>query len=116
MTLAGMTSLTIQSALRGLDARRQAHEANVANVETPGYKARSVEFEAELKAALTHPRLVTRVTPNVNVSGEAGRANGNNVNIDQEMVSLTETALTQELLIRALNDRYGLLRTAAGNG
>lgn len=116
MTVGGATSQTIQTALRGLDARRQAHEANVANVETPGYKARSVEFESELKAALAHPSLMARVTPNVNVSNESGRANGNNVNIDQEMVSLTKTALTQELLVRALNDRYGLVRTALGNG
>ena len=114
--IGGMTSLTLQTALRGLDARRQAHEANVANVETPGYRARSVDFESELKAALTSPHLLPRVTPNVNTSNEPGRANGNNVNIDQEMVSLTKTALTQELLVRALNDRYGLLRTALGNG
>lgn len=116
MTVGGTTSQTIQTALHGLDARRQAHEANVANVETPGYKARSVEFESELKAALAHPNLMARVTPNVNVSNQSGRANGNNVNIDQEMVSLTKTALTQELLVRALNDRYGLVRTALGNG
>ena len=37
-----------------------------------------------------------------------------NVNLGQEMVALTETALTQELLVRALNDKYGLVRTAVG--
>ena len=50
----------------------------------------------------------------VNVSRAPGRANGNNVNIGHEMVALTETALTQELLIRAMNDKFGLVRTAVG--
>ena len=33
-----------------------------------------------------------------------------------ELVGLTETALTQELLVRALNDKYGLIRAALGQG
>jgi flagellar basal-body rod protein FlgB len=55
------------------------------------------------------------VSPDISVSDEPGRANGNNVNIGREMVALTETALTQELLIRAMNDKFGLVRTAVGN-
>lgn len=109
------TSAGLQAALHALDARRAAHEANIANVETPGYKARSVSFEAELRRAMDRGT-VASVTPDVAVSNEAGRANGNNVNVSREMVGLTQTALTQELLIRAMNDKYGLIRTALGNG
>ena len=54
--------------------------------------------------------------PSVSVSTEGARANGNNVDVAAEMVGLTETALTQELLIRALNDKYGLVRAALGQG
>lgn len=117
MTIGGITSLGLQAAIHGLEARREAHEANIANVETPGYKARSVQFESALRRALDTGMSAPRAfEPTVNISNEAGRLNGNNVNVEQEMIGLTETALTQELLIRALNDKYGLVRTALGQG
>lgn len=114
MMIGDTTSLAIQAALQGLDARRSAHESNIANVETPGYRARVVEFEDALKRAMETGR--GDFAPSVSVSTEDARANGNNVNVGAEMVGLTETALTQELLIRALNDKYGLVRSALGQG
>ena len=115
MMIGNVTGAALYSALRGLDARRAAHEHNIANVETPGYKARSVAFEDQLRRALEQGSdVVASSTPKVNASRAGGRANGNNVDVAQEMVSLTETALTQELLIRAMNDKYGLIRTALG--
>lgn len=113
MMVGDVTTASIHSALRGLDERRAAHEANIANIETPGYKARSVQFEDELRRALE--RGTTTFSPDVTVSRAPGRANGNNVDVEHEMVSLTQAALTQELLIRAMNDKYGLIRTAVGN-
>ena len=115
MMIGDATTAGLQAALHALDARRAAHENNISNVETPGYKARSVEFESELRRAMDRGG-VADVSPDVSVSDEPGRANGNNVNVSREMVALTETALTQELLIRAMNDKFGLIRTAVGNG
>ena len=40
------------------------------------------------------------------------RLNGNNVNIDLEILDGTETALRQELAVQGLNSKYGMLRTA----
>lgn len=108
------TNVAIHAALRGLDARRAAHEANVANVETPGYRAQRVEFESTLKRAMETGR--PEATPTVTTTNDPVRANGNNVNLGEELVSLTQTALTQELLVRALNDKYGLIRGALGQG
>lgn len=107
------TNRAIHAALHGLDARRAAHENNVANVETPGFIAQRVEFESALKRAM-ETGSPHEMTPSVATTSDPARANGNNVNLGQEMVSLTETALTQELLIRALNDKYGLVRAAVG--
>ena len=106
------TNRAIHAALHGLDARRAAHENNIANVETPGFTAQRVDFESALKRAMEAGR--PAVTPTVSTTNDAPRANGNNVNLGQEMVALTETALTQELLVRALNDKYGLIRSALG--
>ena len=115
MMIGDATTAGLQAALHALDSRRAAHETNIANIETPGYKARAVDFEAQLREAMDRGG-TPRVEADVSVSDAPGRANGNNVNIGQEMVALTETALTQELLIRAMNDKFGLIRTAVGNG
>jgi flagellar basal-body rod protein FlgB len=40
------------------------------------------------------------------------RLNGNNVNIDFEMLAQKENALRQRLVVQALNAKYALLRTA----
>ena len=42
----------------------------------------------------------------------ATRTNGNNVNIDFELLAEKENALRQRLVVQALNGKYGLLRTA----
>ena len=109
-----ITTSGLHAALRGLDQRRSAHEMNIANVETPGYQARVVRFEDTLRAALQagRPELARASTTR---STAPTRLNYNNVNVAEEMVSLTETALRQELMIRALNDKYGLIRDALRN-
>lgn len=99
------------AAIDGLDARQQAISTNLANVETPGYLAREVSFEDSLRAA------VADGDPGGMVIGVARslaptRANGNNVNIDSEMMLSSENVLAQRLMVQALNGKYSTLRTA----
>ena len=82
------TNRAIQAALHGLDARRAAHENNVANVETPGFVAQRVEFESALKRAM-ETGTPNDLTPTISSTNDPARANGNNVNLGQEMVALT---------------------------
>jgi len=111
MMIGDVTTQALHAALKGLDSRRLAHENNLANIETPGYKARSIDFESQLRSAISAGNPMAS-GQDVSVSSAAGRGNGNNVNVDKEVVGLTETALTQQLVIRALNDKYGLIREA----
>lgn len=111
MMVGDVTTQALHAALRGLDSRRLAHENNLANIETPGYKSRSVEFESQLRDAISAGNPLS-AGKEVSVSSAPGRGNGNNVEVDKEMVGLTDTALTQQLVIRALNDKYSLIREA----
>ena len=88
MMVGDVTTLAIQSALHGLETRRAAHEANIANIETPGYKARVVEFEDALKRAMETGR--SDFVPSVTSSNAVARANGNNVDVGGELVGLTD--------------------------
>jgi flagellar basal-body rod protein FlgB len=110
----GITDLTSQALLasiRGLDARSAAIKDNIANVETPGYQAKVVDFESSLGDALADGD-VSGATTSTSRSLAPTRLNGNNVAIDQQMTQLTETELRHQLSINALNAKYRLLRTA----
>lgn len=52
MHLASTTMSAVERALDGLSARHAAHANNIANLNTPGYVKREVNFEATLLDAL----------------------------------------------------------------
>ena len=106
----GVTT-ALHMAVNGLDARQQSIAANVSNLETPGYRARVVNFEDSLRAALD-AGAPADMSISVAESLAATRMNGNNVNIDFELLSEKENVLRQRLVIQALNSKYALLRTA----
>jgi flagellar basal-body rod protein FlgB len=110
-----ITSATLHQALTGLAARQRAIADNVANIETPGYLAGRVEFEDSLRSAVAagdpqHAR------PVLAHSLEPTRLNGNNVNLDHETLSNVDTGLKYQLMLRALDGKYGLLRTVLAGG
>jgi len=98
-------------ALNGLDARQRAISSNIANVETPGYHAIEVNFEDSLREAVAHGD-PTRALTSTTQSLAATRLNGNNVNIDFEVLTSSENVLRQKLVVQALSNKYSLLRTS----
>ena len=109
--ISDVTSVTLRQALDGLQLRQNAVTANVANLETPGYLSREVEFESSLRAAISSDD-PSRFTVSEQRSLAATRLNGNNVNIDREILLGQETLLRQRLVIQGLNSKYSILRTA----
>jgi flagellar basal-body rod protein FlgB len=103
----------LHSALNGLEARQKVISSNIANVETPGYQARVVSFEDSLRAAIVGGD-PSSSSYSVSQSVAPTRANGNNVNIDFEMLAQRENVLRQKLVVQAVNAKYSLLRTAIG--
>ena len=96
--------------LNGLNMRRAASADAVANMETPGYRANRVAFEDQLADALEHGD-VASVRPSVSQTTDAALPNGNNVQVDQELMGLSDTELRQQLLVEAVNAKFRLLRT-----
>ena len=109
--ISDLTTKSLQVALHGVDVARQAHQDNIANMETPGYLAQTVSFQESLTKALGDG---TPETADVTTSRSmaATNMNGNNVSADTEMVGFTENALTNQLLTEALSAKYRLLRAA----
>ncbi len=111
--ISDVTTRTLQASLWGLDARRRAAEDNVANVETPGFRASVVSFEDSLRDAIERGE-PTDVSIARQASSAPTRLNGNNVNIGDELTGLTETGLSQQMVINALNAKFRGIRTAIG--
>jgi flagellar basal-body rod protein FlgB len=105
-----------------LAAARQAVAAsNLANVNTPGYRAR-VPFEETLDGKLgddlrlTDPRHLPGAEPSGPTSREAeglaARADGNNVQIDRELLSMTQASGEFARAQTALAAKFRLVRYA----
>ncbi len=109
------TGSVIYTALNGLAARQRVIANNVANVETPGFIAGRVSFEDSLRAAIADGDAGETSIATLG-SADPVNVNGNNVSLDNEVVSLTQTDLAYQLMVQALNQKFGLLRTAIGSG
>jgi flagellar basal-body rod protein FlgB len=114
----------IRAALTGLSSRQRTIANNVANVDTPGFKASEVRFEDALKSAMTRQQGSPTNQASLNdaasrtsfVDGTTTRADGNNVDIDREMELLGETQLTYSALTQVMSTRLGILRSVVSGG
>ena len=126
------SDIAIQSAkiaLDGLSLRQQAISRNLANVDTPGYRAQTVSFQdtlnrlrqedGTLNMTLTdaqHQRNPNQATVLYNVESRAGgsyRADQNNVDIDVELIDQSETAIQYEAVTLSINQKLQLLKNLA---
>jgi flagellar basal-body rod protein FlgB len=102
----------LHSALNGLAARQRAISDDIANVNTPFFRARSVSFESDLKAALAGGDDPLTVTPTVTLSTAPVGLTFSNVDLNAETMASVDTQLAYDLALRATGDRFTLLRTA----
>ncbi|GIF06080.1 flagellar basal body rod protein FlgB [Actinoplanes siamensis] len=107
-----VSTSALRVAVTGLSARQNAIANNIANVETPGFKARKVKFEEALQGAVARGESPLGISPSVQESLEPTRLNGNNVNLDEETLSHIDTTMRYQLTLRAIDSKYGLLRDA----
>jgi flagellar basal-body rod protein FlgB len=116
------------------EARHLMLSENIANIDTPGYKVRSLDpklFQARLAEALNErqddsarplrleatkqfhldARGMLEVTPTMG-SGNLLFHDGTTLSIDKEMASLAENTLMHQVAIELTRQRFALLRTA----
>ena len=121
---------------KGLDASWQRNEVishNLANVDTPNFKAQRVEFEGEFRRALegnafqaakTHPGHIDfgtadplAVSPKiVTDTATSMRMDGNNVDPDAEMVELAKNTIQYNMLVTKISKELARLKYAVREG
>lgn len=112
-----VTSVALQTALRGLSERQRVIADNVANINTPGFLAGRVSFEDELRQAVANGAsgASADVAPTIQRQLEPTRTDGNNVNLDEETLANVETGLRYQLALRAMDHEFSLLSIAMRN-
>jgi flagellar basal-body rod protein FlgB len=118
---------TLRYALDGLSLRQQAISNNVANLNTPGYKASRVSFEQALQRQLQEtggPALT--VTDSRHIGGadstdaqatvtqdtaRSMRLDGNNVDLDWEMAKLAETVVNYNAVSELVSMKLAILKS-----
>lgn len=101
----------IESAMDSVSLRQQVTANNIANMNTPGFKAARVEFEANLSRAIAdgNPQFA-RATTNLATTPE--NTDGNTVDIASETAIMSKNGLHFDALVTALNFKFSTLRTA----
>lgn len=113
--------------LKVASSAQKATASNIANVATPGYKAKSIDFKSEMKRLLnqkssvapatTDSRHISLGTPRnavrvKEIQSDHNTSGVNNVDIEQEMMNLSENELIYKFGAGKLARTFGLLKMA----
>jgi flagellar basal-body rod protein FlgB len=82
--------------------------ANMANIDTPGYRAVGIDFQAEMRGAMADVELnsAPRQVHILPVDGLIARPDGNNVSMDREGLNLAEAQLKFKTGVALLREEY----------
>lgn len=124
--LASNSQLLLEKSMGFLWTKQAALLDNVANAETPNYKAKVVTFEDSLREQLeqaaggrssTHKRsTVRRILEDAEVTvfepQEAARMDENGVNINEQLVEAVRNAYQMQYVMQSISNNLTVLRTA----
>ncbi len=95
--------------------RQSVIAANLANLDTPGYRARDVTFEETIQRRLGNTRMSYELDTQLSSEGSPD-VDGNDVELEDQIARLTTTNLQFRSLSELLTRRIGMLRYAATDG
>lgn len=114
--------------------RHNVTSSNIANAETPGYKAKKVDFEQALGRAIDHEGLgkmhvehpdhylvgggaISRARADVYDNPDANVTNdGNTVDLEREMANLAENSIMYKAALELINKKLGSMKYAVREG
>jgi len=128
------TTDALGASLKLRSLRQNVGTSNIANAETPGYKAKKVDFEDALQRAIDlegaatqsasspdhfniGPGAISRARADIYDNPEANVTNDQNtVDLEKEMTALQENSILYKAALQLINKKLGALRYAATEG
>lgn len=126
-----ITNALYQRALDGTWERQRTISNNIANSETPGYKAMKVNFEDSLNLEMEKLQTQSKASvasqsesiqsiknSKINVySGDTtSRLDENNVDLESENIDMSKAVMQYYYLVRGLSDSQSRLKVAINGG
>jgi flagellar basal-body rod protein FlgB len=96
--------------------RQQLIASNIANVDTPGYHTRDINFQSAMQQATDEDNDVQLMPASSEVEGLPERPDGNNVNIDRESLLLGEAQLQYQMGVQLIKAEFHRLLIAIKEG
>ncbi len=125
------TTQGLTAAVHYAGLRHKVIANNIANVDTPGYKALELSFKEQMegllrgrnsraKAVLPRPGISSLPPPTVilapDPNGRRPRIDRNTVSLDQELTKLSQNTIFHNTCLQLLNSKFRILKTAiSGN-
>ncbi len=121
MDLFDTTQLALEGAMHGASKRHQVLATNLANVNTPGYARRDVDFHGALRQAMDTQAQEGGSLAEVGFTEEVDRAgvqrvDGNGVDADVEAAELAKNGLEYDAVLQVAKTRIAIMRSAMGVG
>jgi flagellar basal-body rod protein FlgB len=123
--LGGVTSQLINVALDASLLRQEIIANNIANVDTPGFKAKSLGFEKYLSGFISEMSntdknmlraRIDALSENLSTDSPLVVSENEAVELDREMINLTQNVLRYQALLKAAGERGALLSMAINGG
>ena len=109
------TMQLLEGFLQVTNDRQQMIVSNMANVDTPGYHTKDLDFQGAMKQVVDSGGV--RMEPaSVETQGLPSRPDGNNVNIDRESLLLSQTQLQYQMGVQLIKSQFSTLLTAIKGG
>jgi flagellar basal-body rod protein FlgB len=102
----------LQSYLRLVTDRQQIVVSNMANVDTPGYHTKDIDFQSAMRRVMDSGGSARLEPASMELPGLPERPDGNNVNMDREGLMLSQTQLQFQLGVQLVKGEFSHLLTA----
>jgi len=102
----------LQGYLKVTTDRQQLVTSNMANVDTPGYHTRDIDFQSAMQQVINRDGAPQMEPASMEVANLPERPDGNNVNIDRESMMLSETQLQYQMGVQLIKEQFHELLTA----
>jgi flagellar basal-body rod protein FlgB len=105
----------LQSFLSLTSQRHSLITTNIANLDTPGYHTRDIDFRSELRRAISNEDVTLSPAAHT-VPGLLQRPDGNDVSMDRESLLLAETQLQYNVGVQLIRGQFQQIMTAINEG
>ncbi|MBI5213990.1 MAG: flagellar basal body rod protein FlgB [Nitrospirae bacterium] len=110
------TIKTLEGMLDVATFRQKLLASNIANADTPGYKAKDISFQKELRKAVEGPGLKEKSYEVYEPLSTMPNRDGNTVNLDIEMAKVAENTLTYNTAIQLMTMKVRMMKDVIKGG